>query len=199
MASQLYSHQGDNEYRVLSKEGNGALIFSRAEYTAGEHEHPEAQVSILFRGASASLLTHSESGKEHANGNRARVVYLHSSRPAPQAELAQRRRITESLRLGPDLPRSRPAERIPTSRLEARRLRRSCRLRDRPPPARRISFDGRLGADYDRPCDFLDLSPGAQSHGTDLKARTFRPSQLEEIATRHRCHPWEPGERLHSA
>ncbi len=68
MASQLYSHQGDNEYRVLSKEGNGALIFSRAEYTAGEHEHPEAQVSILFGAASASLLTHSESGKTTRTG-----------------------------------------------------------------------------------------------------------------------------------
>ena len=68
MASQLYSHQGDNEYRVLSKEGNGALIFSRAEYTAGEHQHPEAQVSILFRGLSPTLVTHSETGKTSRTG-----------------------------------------------------------------------------------------------------------------------------------
>src|ERR1700685_2388381 len=63
MTSQLYSHHGENHYRVVSKEGNGALIFSRREYSGGEHEHPEAQVSILFGRASASLLTHSETGK----------------------------------------------------------------------------------------------------------------------------------------
>lgn len=48
---------------MLSKGGNGALVFSSPEYSGGEHEDPEAQVSILFRGASASLLTHRETGK----------------------------------------------------------------------------------------------------------------------------------------
>lgn len=68
MRSQLYAHRGDNEYRVVSKEGNGVLIFSRPEYSGGEHEHPEAQVSILCRGAGASLLTHSETGKTTRTG-----------------------------------------------------------------------------------------------------------------------------------
>ena len=82
MASQLYSHLGDNEYRVLSKEGNGALIFSRPEHTAAEHEHPEAQVSILFGGASASLLTHSETGKTVRTGvGRDSFTYIPPGQP----------------------------------------------------------------------------------------------------------------------
>ncbi len=63
MPSQVYTNHGDNEYRVVSKDGNGALIFARPDYNAGEHEHPEAQVSILFKGASAGLRTHGETGK----------------------------------------------------------------------------------------------------------------------------------------
>ena len=63
MPSQVYTHQGRDEYRVVSKEGNGALIFARPDYNAGEHEHPEAQVSILFKGAAAGLRTHGETGK----------------------------------------------------------------------------------------------------------------------------------------
>ena len=82
MASQIYSHQDDNDYRVLSKEGNGALIFRRPDYTAGEHEHPEAQVSILFRGASASLLTHSETGKTTRTGvTRESFTYIPPGQP----------------------------------------------------------------------------------------------------------------------
>ena len=63
MRSQVYTNRGDDEYRVVSRERNGALIFARSDFSGGEHEHPEAQVSILFKGASASLLTHSDTGR----------------------------------------------------------------------------------------------------------------------------------------
>lgn len=68
MASQVYSKHGDDEYRVVSGERNGALVFARRDYNGGEHEHPEAQVSILVRGASTSLLTHGETGKTVRTG-----------------------------------------------------------------------------------------------------------------------------------
>ena len=68
MTSQVYTNYGDGEYRVVSRERNGALIFARPDYNGGEHEHPEAQVSILFKGASANLLTHSESGRTVRTG-----------------------------------------------------------------------------------------------------------------------------------
>ena len=63
MQSQVYTNRDHDEYRVESREQNGALVFARPDYSGGEHEHPEAQISILFKGASASLLTHSETGK----------------------------------------------------------------------------------------------------------------------------------------
>ena len=63
MPSQVYTNHGDDEYRVVSQARNGALIFARPDFSGEEHEHPEAQVSILFKGASASLLTHSETGR----------------------------------------------------------------------------------------------------------------------------------------
>ena len=68
MPSQVYSSHGDDEYRAVSKDGNGALIFARPDYSADEHEHPEAQVSILFKGASASVLTHSDTGRSMRTG-----------------------------------------------------------------------------------------------------------------------------------
>ena len=63
MTSQVYTNYCDDEYRVVSPERNGALVFARQGFSGGEHEHPEAQISILFKGASASLLTHGETGK----------------------------------------------------------------------------------------------------------------------------------------
>ncbi len=82
MESQVYSYKDELEYRVQSGEGNGALIFSRPEYNAGEHEHPEAQVSILFRGASANLLTHSDSGKTLRTGiGRESFAYIPPGQP----------------------------------------------------------------------------------------------------------------------
>ena len=68
MASQVYTKHGDDEYRVVSGGRNGALVFARRDYSGEEHEHPEAQVSVLFKGASASLLTHSESGRTVRTG-----------------------------------------------------------------------------------------------------------------------------------
>ncbi len=68
MPSQVYTNRGHDEYRVVSRELNGALIFARPDYSGREHEHPEAQVSILLKGASASLLTHSETGKTVRTG-----------------------------------------------------------------------------------------------------------------------------------
>ena len=68
MASQVYTKHGNDEYRVVSRERNGALVFARRDYSGREHEHPEAQVSILFKGASANLLTHSESGRTVRTG-----------------------------------------------------------------------------------------------------------------------------------
>ena len=68
MPSQVYTNHGDDEYRVVSRERNGALIFARPHYSRGEHEHPEAQVSILFKSASASLLIHSDTGKTVRTG-----------------------------------------------------------------------------------------------------------------------------------
>ena len=47
MASQLYSHQGDNEYRVLSKEGNGALA-SAAQSTPRESMNTPKPRSPFF-------------------------------------------------------------------------------------------------------------------------------------------------------
>jgi hypothetical protein len=70
MATQLFSHRCDKHYRMPSGAGNAACIFRQKDCAAGEHEHSEAQVSLLFRGASPSILTHSESGKTI----RARVV-----------------------------------------------------------------------------------------------------------------------------
>ncbi len=68
MASQVYTNRRHDEYRVVSRERNGALIFARPDYSAAEHEHPEAQVSILFKGASASLVTHSDTGRTVRTG-----------------------------------------------------------------------------------------------------------------------------------
>ena len=102
MPSQVYTNHGDDEYRVVSREGNGALIFARPDYSAGEHEHPEAQVSILFKGASASLLTHSETGKTMRTGLAPESFSYIPPRPAPSVELAERRRIVESVRLRPE-------------------------------------------------------------------------------------------------
>jgi AraC-like DNA-binding protein len=70
MAIQLFSHRCEKHYRMPSGAGNAACIFRQKDCAAGEHEHSEAQVSLLFRGASPSVLTHSESGKTI----RARVV-----------------------------------------------------------------------------------------------------------------------------
>lgn len=68
MPSQVYTNHGHDEYRVVSRERNGALIFARPDYSGGEHEHPEAQVSMLFKCTSASLLTHGETGKTVRTG-----------------------------------------------------------------------------------------------------------------------------------
>jgi len=70
MATQLFSYRDDTHYRVLSGAGNAAGILRQPHCAAPEHEHPEAQISLLFRGSSPSLVTHTESGKTI----RARIV-----------------------------------------------------------------------------------------------------------------------------
>jgi AraC-like DNA-binding protein len=63
MPSQLFSYHDDSHYRMTSGTGNAACVFRQGECNAKEHEHPEAQISLLFGALSPSLVTHSESGK----------------------------------------------------------------------------------------------------------------------------------------
>jgi AraC-like DNA-binding protein len=63
MSSQLFSYHDDTHYRTTSGTGNAASIFRLGDCNAKEHEHPEAQISLLFGGLSPSLLVHTESGK----------------------------------------------------------------------------------------------------------------------------------------
>lgn len=56
-----FSAQGS--YKVDSGKIAIAGILRRSDCAYEEHEHTEAQLSILFRGNAASLLTHDESGK----------------------------------------------------------------------------------------------------------------------------------------
>jgi AraC-like DNA-binding protein len=63
MTSQLFSHHDDTHYRMTSGTGNAACILNLGDCNASEHEHREAQVSLLFGGLSPTLLTHSESGR----------------------------------------------------------------------------------------------------------------------------------------
>lgn len=55
-------------YKVSSGEVALAGILRRFDWTAEEHEHPEAQLSMLFQGNAASLLTHDEGGKTTRTG-----------------------------------------------------------------------------------------------------------------------------------
>src|SRR5271167_2935832 len=55
-------------YKVYSDKVSVAGILRQSDCAAEEHEHPEAQLSILFRGNAASLLTHDESGKTTKTG-----------------------------------------------------------------------------------------------------------------------------------
>jgi hypothetical protein len=55
-------------YKVYSDKISVAGILRQSDCAAAEHEHPEAQLSILFRGNAASLLTHDESGKTTKTG-----------------------------------------------------------------------------------------------------------------------------------
>jgi hypothetical protein len=55
-------------YKVYSDKMSAAGILRQSDCAAVEHEHPEAQLSILFRGDAASLLTHDESGKTTKTG-----------------------------------------------------------------------------------------------------------------------------------
>ena len=63
MSSQLFSYHDETHYRTTSGTGNAACIFLQRGCDAKEHEHPEAQVSMLFGGLSPSLVIHSESGR----------------------------------------------------------------------------------------------------------------------------------------
>ncbi len=133
MSSQLYSHHGNDEYRAVSKEGNGALIFARPECIAGEHEHPEAQVSILFAGASPTLLTHSDTGRTTRTGlARESFTYIPPWQPhrlnwRGQGELLNLYISDQSLRelaqvSGSQLPASRIADRPDRAVYEIGRL-----------------------------------------------------------------------------
>ena len=47
MPSQVYANRSDNEYRVVSKERNGALIFARPDYS-GESMNIRKRRSRFF-------------------------------------------------------------------------------------------------------------------------------------------------------
>jgi hypothetical protein len=55
-------------YKVDSDKVTVAGILRQFDCAAKEHEHPEAQLSIVFRGNEASLMTHDESGKTTKTG-----------------------------------------------------------------------------------------------------------------------------------
>ena len=63
MSSQLFSYHDDKHYRLTSGTGYAACIFRLGDCNAAEHEHPEAQISMLFGGLSPSLVVHSESAR----------------------------------------------------------------------------------------------------------------------------------------
>jgi hypothetical protein len=69
-------------YKVYSDKMSVAGILRQSDCAAEEHEHPEAQLSILFRGNAASLLTHDESGKTTKTGIVARAfIFVAPNQP----------------------------------------------------------------------------------------------------------------------